>query len=66
MLENLSFDTLVRLYVFFIVLGAMMTWELLAPRRTGPARNVRWPANFGVFIINAVMLSIIPVTALAA
>ncbi len=56
----------VRLYAFVLVLGVMTLWELLAPKRTGPARKTRWPSNFGVGIINVVMLSVVPISALAA
>lgn len=65
-LENLSLDMIVRLYAFFIVLGTMVVWELFLPRRADIRRWPRWPSNFGIVIINSLMLIAIPVSAVAA
>lgn len=66
MFENLSFDMVVRLYAFLMVLGVMVLWELLAPRRLGVLRKLRWPSNFGIFLINSALLVIVPISALGA
>ncbi|WP_423910477.1 sterol desaturase family protein [Candidatus Spongiihabitans sp.] len=66
MFENLSPDMVIRLYAFSIVLGALVLWELLAPRRLNILRKLRWPSNFGIFLINSVLLVVIPASALGA
>ncbi len=66
MLESLSPDMVIRLYVFCIVLGVMVLWELLSPRRTNTPRKRRWQSNFGVFLINIILLMVVPMSALEA
>lgn len=44
------------------ILGALEAWR---PRRTPQSRRQRWPANFGLTAINAVVLSLQPVSLLA-
>lgn len=66
MLEHLSFDMVIRLYAFSIVLGVMVLWELLAPKRLTVLKKLRWPSNFGIFLINTVLLVVVPVSALGA
>ncbi len=66
MFENLDFETVIRLRAFLIVLGVMMFWELVAPRRANILRMRRWPSNLGILFLNSLMLGVIPVTAVAA
>ena len=63
MLESVSFESQVRLWVFLVILVTLVVLELLWPRRGDITRRRRWPANFGVFALNVVMLAILPVTA---
>ncbi len=50
----------VRLGSFAGVLGVMILWESLAPKRAlGESKAVRWSANLGIVAINAVMLRFI-------
>ena len=66
MFDSLSPDLIIRMYVFLSVLGVMMCWELLAPRRSNLARQLRWPANFGIFLINSILLVVVPLSAVGA
>ncbi|MDD9855667.1 MAG: sterol desaturase family protein [Gammaproteobacteria bacterium] len=59
-------ETQFRLAVFFIMLLMMMSWEAFAPRRSTQKRALRWPANLGIVALNAVMLFLIPVSAVGA
>lgn len=52
---------------FFGVLAALAILETLWPRGAGaPERRRRWPANFGLTLINIVVLGALPIGALAA
>lgn len=54
----------IRLGVFVVVLTALMAWEQVAPRRVLTiSRWRRWPGNFGVVMIDAVVLRILFPTA---
>jgi sterol desaturase/sphingolipid hydroxylase (fatty acid hydroxylase superfamily) len=55
-----------RLSAFAVVLAAMATWEVLAPRRTlSVPRLQRWRANFGVAVFNILLLRVaLPTTAI--
>jgi sterol desaturase/sphingolipid hydroxylase (fatty acid hydroxylase superfamily) len=66
MFESLDIETLIRLRAFLLVLAVMIIWEFVAPRRSGSSRLRRWPANFGILLLNALMLGALPVTAVAA
>lgn len=66
MFENLSIDMLVRLSAFSIMLALMVLWEWLAPKRLNILRSGRWLSNFGIFLINSVLLVLVPASALAA
>lgn len=53
------YETTVRLTVFLSVLLAMVLWELAAPkRRKEIPRLVRWTNNFGLVLIDALVLRI--------
>ncbi len=65
MFENLSPDIVIRIYVFLIVLGVMVLWEVLATRRANISRQ-RWSSNFGIFLINSALLVVVPMSALEA
>ncbi len=46
--------------VFFGLLGSMMLWELLAPRRQVPPRRAqRWLSHLGVQLVNAAVLRLL-------
>ncbi|MXZ80796.1 MAG: sterol desaturase family protein [Gammaproteobacteria bacterium] len=66
MLETLSVETVLRIGAFTLVAVIMGLWEMLLPRRQGSRRFLRWPGNFGIFLINAVMLALLPITAVGA
>jgi sterol desaturase/sphingolipid hydroxylase (fatty acid hydroxylase superfamily) len=52
--------------VYFGLLGALGLVETLTPGRAGaPARARRWPANFGLTLLNIVVLGALPVSGLA-
>ncbi|MBL8661522.1 MAG: sterol desaturase family protein [Candidatus Odyssella sp.] len=52
---------------FFGALAALAALETLWPRGAdAPARRRRWPANFGLTLINIVVLGALPIGALAA
>ena len=59
-------ETLIRLAAFAGVLAVMAAWEILAPRRRQKlGRGVRWPGNFGVVVLDAVLVRLVfPTTAL--
>ena len=49
--------------VYFGLLGALGLVETLTPGRAGaPARARRWPINFGLTLLNIVVLSALPVS----
>src|SRR4029453_14617130 len=52
--------------VYFGLLAALGVMETLTPRRDGPAaRARRWPANFGLTLLNIAVLGALPVSGLA-
>ena len=56
-------ESVLRLSCFLVVLMLLVAWEWGMPRRQNIARRLRWPPNFGVFLINIVVLSLLPLTA---
>ncbi len=66
MRDYLSFETLLRLIPFISILALMVVWELIFPRRAESGRLLRWPSNFGVFLIDVAMLVALPVSAVSA
>jgi len=59
-------ETPLRLAVFLVVLLAIMSWEVFAPRRTNQKRKLRWPSNLGIVALNAVLLLLLPLSAVGA
>ena len=50
----------VRLTAFALVLAAMATWEVLAPRRKQSfARAARWPNNLGLLAVDVILLRLL-------
>ncbi len=66
MLETVSLENLLRISAFTSVAIIMALWESLFPRRESGKRRLRWTGNFGVFLINTIMLVLIPITAVGA
>ncbi|NKB78143.1 MAG: sterol desaturase family protein [Gammaproteobacteria bacterium] len=72
----LNSEAAVRLFFFLSILGIMILWECVWPRRKDSHqkhshqkkmdRLGRWPSNFGIVALNAMMLLIVPVTAVEA
>ena len=60
-----SNGTALRLAAFFGTLALMLALERLAPRRNqSPQRRLRWPANFGLVLIDSLFLRLLlPVAA---
>jgi len=57
-------EPLIRLGIFFGVLGAMAAWEHLAPRRRQEVpRLVRWPNNLGIVVVDTLLVRLIFPTA---
>lgn len=62
--EVLAAEPFIRLGIFAAVLTSLVAWELLAPRRRlTVGRWRRWPGNFGVVIIDTILLRILFPTA---
>lgn len=62
--DVLSAEPLIRLGVFAGVLGAMVAWELAAPRRRPTvSRWRRWPGNIGVVVIGSLLVRVLFPTA---
>jgi len=59
-------ENIVRLSALIIVLVIMVGWELVRPKRSCVMRKARWPSNFGIVFLNAIMLTALPVTAIEA
>jgi sterol desaturase/sphingolipid hydroxylase (fatty acid hydroxylase superfamily) len=56
----LANEPAIRLGCFSVVLSAMIAWEGLAARRKRVvSRWVRWPSNFGIVVLNTVLLRIV-------
>ena len=66
MAEVVGFETLVRLVPFAVILLLMVVGEAIFPKRVIPSRKSRWPANLGIFLLNVVMLLLLPVSAVGA
>ena len=66
MLDYLDFETLLRLIPFVVILALLVVWELVFPRRAESGRLLRWPSNFGIFLIDVAMLVTLPVSAISA
>ena len=66
MLESLNFESQVRLSAFSIIFVVLVVLELLAPRRRDSGRMLRWPGNLGIFVVNSVMMTVVPLSAVAA
>lgn len=62
----MSAETQLRLSVFFALLVGIMLWELLAPRRKTRLRKIRWPSNLGIVALNALLLTLAPISAVGA
>lgn len=62
LLEN---EPVVRIAAFAAVFMVMALWEVLAPRRAqAVGRQVRWPSNLGVMVLDAVLVRVLfPTTA---
>ncbi|HEX9904644.1 MAG TPA: sterol desaturase family protein [Propylenella sp.] len=59
-----AYEPLIRLTAFAGVLAAMALWELLAPRRRQAiGRGRRWPNNFGVVIVDTLLVRLVFPTA---
>ena len=63
---TLTIEMQLRLALFALVLLLLMSCEKFFPRRAQVRRGLRWPGNLGVVAINAVMLAVVPVSAVAA
>jgi len=67
-MDNLpSIELFIRLAAFGAVLAAMVVWELLAPlRHQRIGRLARWPSNFGVVALDALVVRLLlPIGAVA-
>ena len=60
----LGHEPLIRLGFFAGVLALMAGWELLAPRRPqAVGRGLRWPNNFGIVVVDTLLLRLVFPTA---
>ena len=66
MFESLSLESVVRLSAFTVMAIILASWEWLFPRRRNSRKLLRWPGNFGVFMLNVIMLTLIPLSAVGA
>ena len=56
----LAYEPFVRLGTFFLMLAAMVIWEILAPRRALTAPKARrWANNLALLLINSVMVRVL-------
>jgi sterol desaturase/sphingolipid hydroxylase (fatty acid hydroxylase superfamily) len=64
----MAFEIAARLGIFAIVFVALALWEVLAPRRPlAVGRLKRWPSNFGVLAVDALLVRLlIPTAAVGA
>lgn len=53
----------IRLSLFVGVLGVVMLWEVIAPRRLDFRRGMRWLSNLGIVVLNTIVLRLIFPTA---
>ena len=64
MIDDFTTEPLIRFGVFAAVLALLLMWEFLAPRRPLTVeRWRRWPGNFGVVVIDTLLLRILFPTA---
>jgi sterol desaturase/sphingolipid hydroxylase (fatty acid hydroxylase superfamily) len=55
-----EFEGLIRLGAFLTVFIAVALWEVLAPRRRQDfGRTVRWPHNFGLLLVDVILLRVL-------
>ena len=53
----MSSDDAIRLGLFALVFFVIAGWEILAPRRhLNFSRNIRWPSNIGMSLLNQLVL----------
>jgi hypothetical protein len=52
--------------VYWIVLATLVGLEFFVPKFQDPARSDRWPANFGLGLINMALIPLAPVSVLWA
>jgi sterol desaturase/sphingolipid hydroxylase (fatty acid hydroxylase superfamily) len=58
-----AYGEILQYGVFFGLLAALGALEIAAPRRGSPAtRRRRWPTNFGLTLLNILVLGALPVT----
>jgi sterol desaturase/sphingolipid hydroxylase (fatty acid hydroxylase superfamily) len=58
--DLLAVEPALRLGTFFAILALMAGWEYLAPRRALKlTRRERWPANFGVVVLNSLLIRLL-------
>ena len=63
-IDDFTAEPLIRFGVFAAVLALLLMWEFLAPRRPLTVnRWRRWPSNFGVVVIDTLLLRILFPTA---
>ena len=64
----MAIEIAARLGIFAIVFAALALWEVLAPRRRlTVGRLKRWPSNFGVLAVDALLVRLlIPTAAVGA
>src|SRR3954466_12781864 len=62
-----SNEPFIRLAAFVSIRGAMVVWELLAPRRRQVIRrSERWPSNIGVVVLDTLLVRLMfPIGAVA-
>lgn len=59
-------ETLIRLAFFLVLLGTFMGWEHVRPlRRQQLPKQIRWPINFALTAINSLVISLLPLSAMA-
>ena len=59
MSQLLQANELVRVSVFLVVLAAMASWELAAPRRRAIPRLVRWINNLGIVVVDTLLVRLV-------
>lgn len=56
----LDHEPIIRVGIFFSILGLMAIWELLAPRRTlAVSKRIRWYSNLGLAFIDTLALRLL-------
>ncbi|MBT4937894.1 MAG: sterol desaturase family protein, partial [Rhodospirillaceae bacterium] len=60
----LTYEATLRLSIFIGILAVMVLWEVLAPCRNNQfSRWQRWPSNFGIVVVNTLLVRLIFPTA---